>query len=37
MMDNTHEQVENFSKKMETIQSNQLEFLTVMKNIKQQI
>lgn len=36
MMDNTHEQVEKFSKKMETIENNQLEFLTVMKNIKQQ-
>lgn len=27
-MDNTHEQVENFSRMMETIKNNQLEFLT---------
>ena len=27
-MDNTHEQVENLSRKMETIKNNQLEFLT---------
>ena len=27
-MDNTHEQVENFSRKMEIIKNNQLEFLT---------